>query len=448
MSSFAAKEGLQLLQGEAEEVLEMMAADCETADQWGHLLEVPLERACISGNTKLATKLVLAGARVGSVAFLNAAAFDRWDTLLELLSLTRRTRNETTVLIHDMIKTGGLLETLCKVVGKGRPRVVRALLDAGAGHVIGRALTTAVRNAGPATEEIVNDLLDQPGAAKAINWFENEKQNPLLIASRRGLHRICSTLLGKGADVNAQSGTNGPTPLYNAVLSGNLETVHVLLRAGADPRVACSVGGRTVVHTASQKGDCCAGILRALIKHGADVSALDDQNVTPLHLAVGIAPSCTQTLGLLVDAGADLNARKTAGNTPLHSAARRLKADAVRALLWYGADETLGTKNNGKTPLDVVGMRVKENQASANDFGIVRKLLIGAPAERAWRRRSCIVLCRARCASLVATSMTHRVRRSQRLCSRHSEISKTIDGFGDIVRAASDDVFRKIVGYL
>ncbi|CAM9260323.1 unnamed protein product, partial [Sphacelaria rigidula] len=93
-------------------------------------------------------------------------------------------------------------------------------------------------------------------------------------------------LLDKGANVNVQRSSSEPTPLYNAVvIGGDIRTVQVLLRAGADPNVPCGVEGRTAVHTACQHGDIRAGMLRALIKHGTDVRALDDRNTTPLHLA-------------------------------------------------------------------------------------------------------------------------------------------------------------------
>ena len=81
-----------------------------------------------------------------------------------------------------------------------------------------------------------------------------------------------------------------------------------------------------------------------------------------------------------------------------------------------------------------------EGEASAIVSERVRELLVGAPAERAWRRRGYISMCRARCAS---TFPGHQVRRSQRLRSLR------FDEFGEIVREASDDdLFRRIVCYL
>lgn len=430
MSSAAVKKGLNVLVGEGEDVLKMLADSCESPLAWERILQGPLELACLRGKTRLVTKFVLAGAKVTHRSFNNAARSHRWDTLLELLSRTRR----------DKLVKVRLLQTLYIAVGKGQIGIVRALLEADVIAKLGKALIIAVRDAGDAAEEIVGELLDQPGAAHVIDWFGHGKENPLLIASRRGLHRICSMLIGKGAHVNAQISGGGPTPLHGAVAFGDdLVTAKVLLQAGADPNVACGRDGRTAVHTACQHGDTAAGILGALIEHGADVKVVDNRNTTPLHIASGVAPSCTETIGLLVNAGADVNARKLNGSTPLHSAASHLRPDAVRHLLWHGADETLVTDNGNCTPLDVVGKRVAQSEALAI-FGIVRKLLIGAPVERAWRRRSCIVLCHARCTSTVY--------RNKRVCSRHSDISAKNDGFGEIVRAVSDDVFRKIVGFL
>lgn len=425
--------GLEVLVGEGEGVLEMVAATCETRSQWELVLERPLEGACLSGNTRLVTKLVLAGARVTRKSFLLAATRCRWDTLLGLLSLTRK----------GDLEQFSLLKPLRIAIKKGQTRVVRAILEAsGAGFFLRRTLIVAVRDAGDAAEEIVRVLLNHPGAPKVIDWFGLGCDNPLLIASRRGLSGICSMLLDKGADVNAQHISGKANPLYNAVvISGDLRTVQVLLRAGAHANVPCGVDGRTVVHTACQLGDSRAEVLEALIKHGADVKAVDVRNITPLHLASGVAPPCDDTIRLLLHAGADVNARKHNGCTPLHSASRYLRTDAARALLRHGADETIITKNSGYTPLEVVGMRLAIT--SPGDIDTMRGLLIGAPAERAWRRRSCIVLCRALCASNVATPSSKQVRRVYQIVRRSQDRS-----FRAIVHAASDDVFHKIVGYL
>lgn len=85
---------------------------------------------------------------------------------------------------------------------------------------------------------------------------------PLLIAVASNQTDVASYLLAKGADVRrqsaslmsptitlpsthlqqpnkAQNDSAGTTPLYAAVLQGNLAMVDVLLEAGADPHFVC-----------------------------------------------------------------------------------------------------------------------------------------------------------------------------------------------------------------
>lgn len=80
--------GLKYLDGEGDVLLGMMAAGCESSAEWTWMLEGPLERACITGETNLAVKLVRAGARVSDGSFLHAATEGNWDTVLKLLALT------------------------------------------------------------------------------------------------------------------------------------------------------------------------------------------------------------------------------------------------------------------------------------------------------------------------------------------------------------------------
>ena len=59
-------------------------------------------------------------------------------------------------------------------------------------------------------------------------------------------------LLGRGADTS-KAGNGGLTPVYKASESGKAEAAHVLLKAGADARVANTVGN-TAIHAAALCG--------------------------------------------------------------------------------------------------------------------------------------------------------------------------------------------------
>ena len=121
-------------------------------------------------------------------------------------------------------------------------------------------------------------------------------------------------------------------------------------------RTSC---GGTPLHHAAR----CLSLdaLLALSKHGADVNILDRRRETPLHVAA-------------------------------RHAGRRRAAEAVDSLLRFGADETISSAR-GNTAANVKRSRPK--RFLPWDFERVLRLLANAPADRAWRRRGYLVLCRS-----------------------------------------------------
>ena len=99
--------------------------------------------------------------------------------------------------------------------------------------------------------------------------------------------------------------------------------------------------------------------------------------------------------------GADINARDDEDQTALFDVASLTggqgAAEMVDLLLRSGADETI-TGKEGQTPADVVGQWFKEcadEDPLVEEIERVRRLLANAPADRAWRRRGYLVMCRA-----------------------------------------------------
>lgn len=82
--------------------------------------------------------------------------------------------------------------------------------------------------------------------------------------------------------VNAHD-TDGSTPLHCATWKGHLETVAVLLSAGANVN-AQNINehwGTTPLHAAAHANQ--AAIAKLLIEHGADLNAKDLNGKTPMH---------------------------------------------------------------------------------------------------------------------------------------------------------------------
>ncbi|CAN0010612.1 unnamed protein product [Ectocarpus sp. 13 AM-2016] len=134
--------------------------------------------------------------------------------------------------------------------------------------------------------------------------------------------------------------------------------------------------------------------VRVLLGAGADVDVktTDDSCFTPLHLAVNRRIASAGTIRALVEGGANVHAGARRGNTPLHTACKRASVTGVELLLRWGADEKL-TNSVGKTPADM--MRAWEQNGPETNHQCLLRMLARAPADRSWRRRSWLVLCRS-----------------------------------------------------
>jgi ankyrin repeat protein len=128
-----------------------------------------------------------------------------------------------------------------------------------------------------------------------------------------------------------------PTPpIVMAAGDGNLAQVKAELKNGADVN-AVDRGGGTALHQAVVSQGL--PIVEALLAAGADVSVADSSGRTALHYAAiylqaGIAKR-------LLDAGASVDALDRNGNTPLLDAVFRVQEDPaiIRVLLAAGADK-------------------------------------------------------------------------------------------------------------
>jgi len=157
---------------------------------------------------------------------------------------------------------------------------------------------------------------------------------------------FCEKCLANGAGVDLQA-TNMQTPLFWAVLQGHLPVVRLLLNSKASLQVRDSLGatpamiavqhkqhaaflllmrrggkallddgdknGCTAVHWAAYKGDLTA--LKFLDYFGADLTALDNAEMLPLHRAV--SASQPQVLEFLLEKRSDVNHRNADGKTVL-----------------------------------------------------------------------------------------------------------------------------------
>jgi ankyrin repeat protein len=339
--------------------------------------------------------------------------------------------------------------------------LVRALLRSGATVTIAnrygiRPLSLACANGNAA---IVDELLK----AGADPNLTTTGEPPIMLAARAGSADAVKLLAAYGANVNAREGLRGQTALMWAVAeahptvarvlvelgaevsarsrggepsvdfvtsryieppkegftallfaarNGNLESVRLLLDAGADPN-EIAPGGSTALLVAINNYHYETASL--LVDYGADVNGADKGGRTPLHAAVrsGTLPvigsparkptgsmNRLELISILLDRGADVNARTAAertrdentrdsihdrlieksvgegGATPFFLAAQAADVTVMRILVAVGADGRIATFEN-TTPLAVAaGVGYFEGQRQPAEAQILEAVQI------------------------------------------------------------------------
>ena len=172
-----------------------------------------------------------------------------------------------------------------------------------------------------------------------VNAAEADGTTALHWAVHRDNLETVDLLLTAGANARAVN-RYGVTPLNLAATNGNAAVVERLLKAGADANAALPEG-ETALMTAARSGNVAA--VKVLLAHGADVNAKEAwKGQTPLMWAA--AENHAAVARVLIEAGADIKARSKGGVfTPFLFAVRGGQIDAARVLIDAGADvnETL-----------------------------------------------------------------------------------------------------------
>jgi ankyrin repeat protein len=136
----------------------------------------------------------------------------------------------------------------------------------------------------------------------------------------------------------------GNTPLLYAAAVGSLDSMRLLLDAGADPNAANSVGATPLMWSASDTAK-----VRLLLAKRAKVNARSLLGETPLLIAAAYDGSL-ETARLLIENGADVNARDKGGVSALENAAGNNNVALARLLIEKGADVN-NADAGGSTPL-------------------------------------------------------------------------------------------------
>jgi ankyrin repeat protein len=206
------------------------------------------------------------------------------------------------------------------------PEVVQLLLQSGA-DVHARSRTY--------TQTVTSEVTQRAGREELNYTVSRGGSTPLLFGARSGDVESIRLLLRAGADVN-DGLPDGMSALVLAAHSGNGSGAELLLEKGADPNAAGI--GYTALHAAVLRSDI--GLVKALLAHGANPNA-EITKGTPLRRN-----------------SQDWNLPATLiGATPFWLAAKFVEPEIMRALLAGGADPAISLRDGTTALMAAAGLR-------------------------------------------------------------------------------------------
>ncbi|XP_053738004.1 B-cell lymphoma 3 protein [Synchiropus splendidus] len=125
-------------------------------------------------------------------------------------------------------------------------------------------------------------LLTKKNLSSCLEKKNCDGLTPLHLAVLHGRKDMASELLKVGADINAMDDKSGQNPLMHAVQCDNIDMIYFLIEERCN--VNCqSYSGNTALHSASGRGQ--VETVQLLLKNGADSSLKNYHNDTPVMVA-------------------------------------------------------------------------------------------------------------------------------------------------------------------
>ncbi|KAK5652321.1 hypothetical protein OQA88_10671 [Cercophora sp. LCS_1] len=254
----------------------------------------------------------------------------------------------------------------------GHLDVVKLLLQKGADPdpVDNAGITPLWSAAQQGHHDIVQLLVDTKRVRLEVASHEGSRR-PMHQAAQNGHLETINILIAAGADPKPEEtcfDTDIPSPFWFACASGNLEIVKLLLEKGADIRFAVGRSSKTALHAAAYAGR--AEVAELLLEKECDIDAKEEDGWTALLIAA--QEGHLRFLNLLLDRGANIDAVEKDGATALWIASQQGRADIVRRLLELKAKQ-LPTRSANRRPI---------HQAAQNGhLAVVKMLLENKPGD-------------------------------------------------------------------
>ena len=193
-----------------------------------------------------------------------------------------------------------IVQQACSAAYEGKFAVVKQLVAKYPAVVNGRDEDQGATPLQWAVDRDQRDIISYLLAQGAdVNARGNQGVSSLHRTALQGNTALAKYLLTHGADINIKDHTNA-TPLINAAGKGHLETVQLLLAHRPDVNVQETNGKWSALHAAILNKH--TAIVKALLAHGADVTARNIFDMSPLQCAQEM--KLPEIVALLKKAGA------------------------------------------------------------------------------------------------------------------------------------------------
>lgn len=242
-------------------------------------------------NQELFDSLDFCGCRVGGLLDLGADinARDEYNSTPLIVAVIK----EYPSIINQLLERGADVNlrgdrgrtALMHAVEIGRHDIVELLVKYGAhAYIEDDRGWTALMYAAFGNEHLIAAFLLKQGvhAGEQPGTLDAKGDSALRIAAGHGCTATAALLLRYGAHVGTV-GNRGWTPLGLAAAFGHRETAVLLIKHGADIELPGYCGRAALANAARWGNDV---VVDLLLEIGSNSNARDDDNLTPLHLAI------------------------------------------------------------------------------------------------------------------------------------------------------------------
>lgn len=158
--------------------------------------------------------------------------------------------------------------------------------------------------------------------------------NALIMAVKQKEKEKVQSLIEKGAPVDYELDMNFGTPLYFAVVDGNIELTKLLLEKGANPKYSTNAGENMLNFALGN-----VELLQLLLDYGADPDSNGESaSAQSYPLIQAIKHGYSEDVELLLSKGANTEINDYDVAYPLLIAVQKGQEDSVKALLNHGAN--------------------------------------------------------------------------------------------------------------